>query len=147
VSRFRLPREVLTRTFEQFRKCGCGRRECQALWVGPWSDPLAITDVIHPKHSGHMGGFTIDEGWLHQFWLELGRTDRGIRLQVHTHPGEAFHSATDDAYPIIHKPGFLSLVIPNFALGPVGFKDAYLTEIQPDGRWRQADINERIDLT
>ncbi|MDB5513884.1 MAG: hypothetical protein JWQ17_642 [Tardiphaga sp.] len=35
-----------------------------------------------------------------------------------------FISKTDDDYPIIHKPGFLSLVIPGFGLGPVGFKDA-----------------------
>lgn len=147
MSRLRLPRAVLARTFEQFRKCGCGRRECQALWIGPWSDPFAISDVIHPEHSGHMGGFIVDSGWLHQFWLDLGRMDCGIRLQVHTHPQEAFHSTIDDAYPIIHKQGFLSLVIPDFALGPLGFERAYLTEIQPNGRWKQVSIDERISLT
>jgi len=105
------------------------------------------TDAVHPKHSGHVGGFTVDEAWLHQFWLELGRKDCGTRLQVHTHPEEAFHSATDDAYPIIHKTGFLSLVIPDFALGPIGFEKAYLTEIQPNGRWKQVPIDERIQLT
>jgi len=71
----------------------------------------------------------------------------GIRVQVHTHPAEAFHSAVDDAFPIIHTPGFLSLVIPNFGLGPVGFNDAFLTEIQHDGRWREVALAERIIVT
>jgi hypothetical protein len=64
-----------------------------------------------------------------------------------THPGKAFHSRVDDEFPIIHKPGFLSLVIPNFGLGPVGFEDAYLAEIQPDGTWRQVFISSRVMLT
>jgi hypothetical protein len=58
-----------------------------------------------------------------------------------------FISKTDDDYPIIHKPGFLSLVIPGFGLGPVGFKDAYLTEIQSDGRWQEVSIPSRLVLT
>jgi hypothetical protein len=76
--------------------------------------------------------------------LRLRKENLGIRVQVHTHPGPAFHSAVDDTYPIIHTPGFLSLVIPNFALGTVGFDGAFLTEIQPDGRWRQVDISKRL---
>ncbi len=144
--RYRLPRSVLDRTFAHFRECGRGRCECQVLWTGPWSAPNRIADVTHPKHAAHLGGFVVDDGWLHKFWLDLGKTDFGIRVQVHTHPGEAFHSETDDQYPIIHKPGFLSLVIPNFGLGAVGFDHAYLTEIQPDGRWRQVPIPAQLEV-
>lgn len=89
----------------------------------------------------------LDDQWVSEFWLELGDVNMGIRVQVHTHPGEAFHSPTDDAFPIIHKPGFLSLVIPNFGLGPVGFDEAFLTEIQPDGRWQEVAIPSRLVLT
>ena len=34
-----------------------------------------------------------------------------------------------------------------FALGPVGFKDAFLTEIQPNGQWQQVAIESRLVLT
>jgi len=54
---------------------------------------------------------------------------------------------TDDAFPIIHTTGFLSVVIPNFALGPIGFEDAYLTEMQEDGRWHKVAIARRLILT
>ena len=144
---YRLTQGMLDTTFEHFRHCGRGRNECQALWVSPWENSEAITRVVHPMHVGTFGGFVLDDAWLNAFWLELGDTNCGIRVQVHTHPHEAFHSETDDAFPIIHRPGFLSLVIPNFALGPVGFDDAYLTEIQTDGSWRQVPIESRLVMT
>jgi hypothetical protein len=143
-SMYTLPRTILEETFEQFRACGCGRRECQSLWLSSWGVPGVLARVVHPEHVSHLGGFVVDETWLNEFWLELGRRNMGVRVQVHTHPSEAFHSSSDDAYPIIHRPGFLSLVIPNFAMGPVGFNDAYLTEIQPDGSWKEVPVASRL---
>jgi hypothetical protein len=142
----RLPRDVLQRTFQHFRACGQGRRECQALWLSSWSEPSLITEVVHPKHQAHLAGFVMDDRWLSAFLFRLAEENLGIPVQVHTHPAAAFHSPTDDAYPIVHKPGFLSLVIPDFALGPVGFERAYLTEIQGDGTWRQVPIRERLQI-
>src|SRR5260370_111004 len=78
-----------------------------------------ITKAVHPEHEAHVGGFVLDDHWLNDFWCSLAQENLGVRIQVHTHPGEAFHSPTDDAYPMIHTVGFLSLVIPNFALGPI----------------------------
>ena len=144
---YRLPERILHETFAHFRNCGCGRRECQVLWVSPWDTPDMITKVVHPEHEAHVGGFELDSRWINDFWFALARENVGVRIQVHTHPGEAFHSPTDDAFPIIHTTGFLSLVIPNFALGQIGFEDAYLTEIQADGRWREVVITERLVLT
>lgn len=143
---YRLPKAILARTFANFRTCGRGHDECQVLWTGPWHSPDLIAEAVHPKHAAHFGGFVVDDRWLHSFWLDQGKKNSGIRVQVHTHPGEAFHSETDDRFPIIHKPGFLSLVIPNFGLGPIGFDDAYLTEIQSDGRWQQIPIETRLVL-
>jgi hypothetical protein len=117
------------------------------LWVSRWDKPELITGVVHPEHEGHVGGFVLDDRWLNNFWLTLARENLGVRIQVHTHPGKAFHSPTDDAFPIIHTSGFLSLVIPNFALGPISFEAAYLTEIREDGSWREVPIAEKLVLT
>src|SRR5258707_660443 len=107
--RYRLPRSLMAQTFEQFRSCGRGHRECQAIWIGPWSSPDLITAARHPRHNAHAGGFDVDSRWLTGLWNELADMNLGIRVQVHTHPHEAFHSRIDDAYPIIHTVGFLSL--------------------------------------
>ena len=48
----------------------------------------------------------------------LFENDLRLIAQVHTHPTEAYHSETDDAFPIVTTEGALSLVIPNFANGP-----------------------------
>ena len=144
IAAYRLPRRVFDETFNHFRRCGAGRRECQIHWIGPWATPHLITEAVHPKHEAHVGGFALDDAWLSDFWLRLANEKLGIRIQVHTHPGEAFHSPIDDEFPIIHSPGFLSLVIPDFGLGPASLNDAYLTEIQSDGRWRRVHIAERL---
>jgi hypothetical protein len=144
--RYQVPAALLSETFDRFRRCGRGQRECQLLWTSEWTQPAIISRVVHPQHLSRAGGFELDSDWINLLWLELIRTGRGIRVQVHTHPKEAFHSGIDDDYPIIHSSGFLSLVIPDFATGPVGFDRAYLAEIIPDGTWREVSPDSRLAI-
>lgn len=141
---YRLPRRMIDETFSIFRSCGAGERECKLYWLSYWADPDQLIEVVHPLHDASRYGLTIHDEWISEFWNELVEKGLGVRVQVHTHPGEAFHSATDDAYPLIHDAGFLSLVIPNFALDAVGFEGAYLAEIQPDGSWLEVSADERF---
>jgi len=141
-----VPAVVLDETFVELRRCGRGKRECQVLWTSPWDDVGVITRVVHPRHHARGDGFELDGPWLTEFWKELTATRSGIRVQIHTHPGRAFHSATDDGWPIIHTAGFLSLVIPRFARGSVDFADAYLAELRDDGTWHEVPVNERLEV-
>ena len=141
-----LPRRMLEESFSIFRACGANRRECQVYWASNWDAPSKLTQLVHPRHSAGTYGLAINDAWLGEFWTELADCNLGVRVQVHTHPFEAFHSATDDAYPLLFDAGFLSLVIPNFARGAVGFDDAYLAEIQSDGSWLEVPIASRIAL-
>jgi hypothetical protein len=141
-----LPRRMLEETFEVFRVCGGNRRECQLFWLSNWSEPANLVALAHPRHTASRAGLSIHSGWITEFWNELAHSRRSVCIQVHTHPGAAFHSAVDDAFPLLCHTGFLSLVIPDFALGPVGFDNAYLTEIQADGRWMEVAISSRISI-
>jgi hypothetical protein len=143
----RIARAKLVETFGQLRSCGDGKRECQVLWLSSWADPDEINCIVHPIHAAHMGGFELDSSALTELWRQLAKTKSGIRVQVHTHPGDAFHSVTDDRWPIVSTPGFLSLVIPTFALGPVGFDGAFLAELGADGRWYEVEPTSRIAVT
>jgi hypothetical protein len=142
----RISRSLFQETFAKLRDCGVGARECQVLWVGPWSEQDLVGEVVHPRHMGHFGGFKLDDPWLTQFWLELANRSWGIRAQVHTHPGTAFHSQTDDDYPIVRTTGFLSLVIPRFAQGNVTLAGTYLCEVQDDGSWLEVDARDRLSI-
>src|SRR4051812_484103 len=117
---------MIDQTFATFRSCGANERECQLYWVSSWKDPTNLTEVAHPMHRSGRFGLSVESDWINGFWNDLADREMGVRIQVHTHPFEAFHSQTDDAYPLLWDVGFLSLVIPNFAMGPVGFRDAYL---------------------
>ncbi|WP_051257175.1 Mov34/MPN/PAD-1 family protein [Brevundimonas aveniformis] len=143
----KVPAPIVDQTFAQLRRCGAGVSECQALWLGPWSEPDKVTEMIHPQHSASPVGFQVDPVWLHQLWLRLAKDGLGIRVQIHTHPGAAYHSATDDAYPIVHQPGFLSLVIPRFATGTVGFDQAFLARIDDAGTWGEVAIPDYLEVT
>jgi GNAT superfamily N-acetyltransferase len=145
--RLRVPTTVLRETFAELRRCGAGHHECQVLWTGPWSDPHIVAALVHPSHRANGVGFELDSSWLTTFWQELTRTGYGVRVQIHTHPGRAFHSEMDDAWPLIHTPGFFSLVIPEFATGEVGFAGAYLTEIGEDGQWHEVHLPDHLEIT
>ena len=144
--RYQLSHHLLKETFAHFRQCGQGMRECQVLWLSPWSAPDTITKAVHSEHDAKYCGIDVDHQWLHQFWQVLAREKCGVRVQVHTHPHDAFHSETDDAFPFIHTAGFLSLVIPDFAQGPMGFDRTFLAELQKDGQWQEVPISERLLL-
>ncbi|MDE8654323.1 hypothetical protein PYV00_21735 [Novosphingobium sp. H3SJ31-1] len=102
--------------------------------------------MAHPRHSASAVGFRLDEAWLTAFWSSLAEAGEGVRVQIHTHPGAAYHSATDDAFPILATPGFLSLVIPRFALGPVGLEKAFLARFDEDQRWREVPISDHLEI-
>src|SRR5207249_6759264 len=133
-------------TFRELRRCGGGERECQVVWLSPWASPELIADVVHSAHVASGMGFRVEESWVAELWSDLVDRGLGVRVQVHTHPGRAFHSHTDDQWPLICTPGFLSLVLPNFATGAIGLKDAYLAEIDPRGEWRCADIDIKLAI-
>ena len=139
-------RAVFESTFSTLRTCGAGRRECQALWVGPWADPERVTRVVHPEHVASAVGFQVDDHWLNRFWADLAERGEGIRVQVHTHPGAAYHSATDDAFPILSIPGFLSLVIPRFAQAGATFDGAFLARLGSDGAWSEVPISDYLEI-
>lgn len=138
----RVSKNQLSETFRLLRDCGRGQRECQVLWLSSWHNPDQIAKVVHSKHAGHAFGFQLDDEFISRLWLDLRAQGLGVRVQVHTHPEEAFHSRTDDRWPLVHTAGFLSLVIPDFAHGPVGFDNAYLACIEADGSWGERRASE-----
>lgn len=136
---------IMANTFAQLRKCGRGRDECVVYWTGPRSTPGAVDGVIQPTHQAGAEWYEIEPDWITSFFLELRSAGRTARAQVHSHPALAWHSCTDDRYPLAPSPGFYSLVLPRFALGHVGLNDAYLAEVGADGTWleRKADVDIR----
>lgn len=133
---------LLAQTLSVLRRCGAGRDECVAFWAGPVDEPGVVDTFLHPDHRSGRGGYEVCEEWLVEAWERLDKEGLAVRLQVHTHPFEAFHSATDDAYPIVATPGFYSLVLPRFGEEPQTLGDAYLARLEADGTFAEVDVFE-----
>lgn len=74
---------------------------------------LAVT-AIRPFARTTRGSFEV--GPISMAKVVRQAADRSLQVvgQVHTHPGDAFHSAGDVAGARIHYDGYVSLVLPNY---------------------------------
>lgn len=142
----RLPAHLLEATFRALCDCGQGQCECVVFWTGPAGALGVVDGWEHPIHHRSPYGYEVEDSWLTRYWFQLGRERRAIQAQVHTHPGAAFHSRTDDLWPVVSQPGFVSIVIPNFACGTVGLEHAWAGYLTAEGRWQRAPISSTVEV-
>lgn len=133
---------LLEQTLSTFAHCGQGRDECVVFWAGPVAQPGFVNTFLHPEHRAARGGYEVAERWLAAMWDSLDDKGLAIRLQAHTHPRAAFHSAIDDSFPIVATAGFYSLVLPRFGLPPQTLADAFLVRLNPNGKFIEVEITE-----
>jgi hypothetical protein len=65
--------------------------------------------------------------------------------QIHAHPGRAYHSGADDALAMLRLPGALSIVVPDFAAGPMQPSLWSVHRRDEKSRWRP--LPRRMELT
>ena len=128
-----LPETLLQSVIEVLTDCGGGRNECIVYATARLDSSQMADALIHPRHASTPVSTTVESSELHRVWDELREARRKIVLQIHSHPGSAFHSSTDDHFPIIHSVGFPSLVLPSF--GRRGLTDAHLAIYEGNGIW------------
>ncbi len=143
----RVAGDILPATFRKLRDCGRGQCECAVYWTGPCFD-LSVDGLEHPVHERSTFGYEVDDAWLTELWKRLAASKRSVKAQVHTHPSEAFHSASDDRWPIVSQAGFVSIVIPKFAESTPTLDEAWIGRLEADGTWRRlASAAEAVVLT
>jgi proteasome lid subunit RPN8/RPN11 len=134
-----LPRSVAQATQQHLWNCGKRGVEGMALWIGRIeSDRGILTEALIPKQSGlrteHGLAVTVDGAELHRINVYLHQRKLRLIAQVHSHPGRAYHSDTDDRYAIATTLGCFSLVVPDFATGPFAI-EAFATYRLLEGKW------------
>jgi hypothetical protein len=116
IERLGVPIAVADATIEHLRRRGIEGHEGFVLWPGLVSQQglAVVTTAWIPQAQTHAGfARTHGEGMI-AFVQALHEEGWALLGQVHTHPGEAFHSPIDDRYPASGRDGFLSVVIPSF---------------------------------
>lgn len=119
IRRFIVPRDLADDTDAQLRAAGRDGVERFVLWSGVIGDDTFRVQTIHvPKQTAYRLAeglcVRVEGDELHRLNLWLFQHGERLAVQVHSHPTDAYHSDTDDTYPIVTTRGGLSLVVPDF---------------------------------
>ena len=155
VERYSVPKSVLKATVAELHATGGDKHEAFVLWGGQVSDDgcsLAVISALRPAQTASRsddGLLVVVEGDA-LFAVNKRLYERGELLvgQVHTHPSDAYHSPTDDDYPLVTLVGALSLVIPDFGRAGVEGRARWAWyRLQAIGDWRLLDPDLSIEIT
>jgi hypothetical protein len=147
IERIMVPQEVVDGTIEFLRHRGTMGLEAFALWAGVAEGNIFYVRAnIIPAQSGHSSdeGVCVSVGpeELHRLNVWLYENKMGLIAQIHSHPTEAYHSETDDAYPIATTVGCISIVIPNFARQSFSVGRCAIYRLDESKEWSYLDTPE-----
>lgn len=151
IERIALPVRALELTEESLRAAGREGFEMFVLWSGNVKDQVFHVDAPHvPKQvarrSEHGLSVRIEGQALHDFNVWLYENDEMLGAQVHAHPTDAYHSDTDDAYPIVTALGGFSIVAADFCQHGLLSSDTAIYRLTHDGWELTVPAYELIDV-
>jgi hypothetical protein len=122
VREFVIPDSLLSPTLAALADAGRHGHEAFAVWgatVSSDGTQATFRTVLVPEQTPQTtaGGLlvAVDGVALFNINKRLYGSGQILAGQVHTHPTDAYHSDTDDHFPLVTLKGALSLVIPDFA--------------------------------
>jgi len=147
ISKIIIPSECIKKAYELMRCAGENRVEGVALFAGYEKDSeFYISQTIIPKQTVYrleLGLlYAVDADELHRINVWLYKNNLCIIAQIHSHPNEAYHSETDNAYPIVATKGGISIVVPRFAKDPIDIKNWAVYRLSSENCWAELSQSE-----
>lgn len=143
---FQVDQPLVEDTERALRQAGDEGYEMFVLWSGRVeADVLHVRNAHFPEQRSYKtdGGLLVrvEGAALHRLNAWLYENGETLAAQIHAHPTDAFHSDTDDTYPIVTALGGLSVVAPDFARRGVITRGTAAYRLTPMGwtrvpRWR-----------
>ena len=146
IRQYYIPRDLFEKSMKVLRKRGRRRQEGIVLWAGavtPNAEEAYVMSFIVPKRGHWGGGVRLDSKVLLKLSEELEKRDLLLLAQVHSHPGDFGHSLGDEERAVSYRLGFVSIVVPNFAL--IDIRDlsvCYVYEYVGNWKWKLLKSNE-----
>lgn len=135
--------------YQHIRVAGLKRLEGVVLFAGKYNEnefEFEVKETIVPKQlsvsleEGLLYAVSGDE--LHRINVYLHQSGQTLIAQLHSHPTAAYHSTTDDAYPIVTKVGALSIVVPNFGREEFSLDNWAVYRLSEESTWEELDVAE-----
>jgi hypothetical protein len=139
-------------TERNLRSAGADGFEMFVLWSGLIDGPrFEVRNGHVPRQTASRSrtglSVRVEGEALHRLNVWLYENKEVLGAQVHAHPTDAYHSGTDDTFPIVTTLGGLSLVVPDFCRkGLLPGSAAY--RLAADG-WVEAErpVAELVEFT
>jgi hypothetical protein len=143
-------RGIIEDTVEVVGQFGEKGFEVLLLWLGEIEGTTARIDSVYvpPQKSvrGEEGlGYFVSNETLFELNKSLDRSGLRLIAQVHSHPGEAYHSEADDRFAIVTSEGGFSFVVPDFAQPPASPYDWAAYSLK-NGIWQELSREQVQEL-
>ncbi len=152
VRRLRIRASAVRETEEAIRSAGLDGYELFVVWSGTRDGDTFVVEEVHvPRQVSYKldGGLCVrvDGPELHRLNVWLYEAQQVVGVQIHSHPGDAYHSETDDAYPIATMEGSLSIVLPCFGRDGFGSSDVAAYRLARGGWLRvSASLSDLMEV-
>lgn len=140
--------DVLTPLEEHLRTTGLAHREEAALLTGYILGKCVglVTTVLLPYTESSSVGCILPMDVTVECMDRMNQYGQIVLAQVHTHPGRAWHSDTDDHWAFTDSAGLFSIVIPAF--GRFGLRRIFgngiaIYEREKSGDWSLLSPSEK----
>ena len=135
-----VPRSLADAAQQHLRAVGRHGNEGFALWIGRRDGhDFRVDETVIPEQRGLQSAtgvcVTVGSDELFRINKYLYATGRQLVAQLHSHPTDAYHSETDDSFPIATTAGAFSLVIPDFAVRPFSLDECAVYRLVPGDGW------------
>ena len=153
VRAFIIPSSILSETIDFLREVGVKGFEGFVLWTGQLSDPhtFRFGHAIVPEQRAMMteSGLlvTVEGKALFEVNKAAHTHNEILAAQIHSHPTDAYHSSTDDAFPLVTLVGALSVVVPNFGKNALRDIDLWAWyRLSKRGKWVPATKTTKVEI-
>jgi hypothetical protein len=140
-----IPQALVTRSWAFLRERGARGCEGMLLWAGRPARPAPVTRLVIPAQTAIKTSIGVcvamHPSAQHDMPLALKEGENYL-IRVHSHPGRAFHSSTDNQNLVLSHDGAISIVVPNFCNRDYTLSDCAIFEWSIGDGWRKLTRGE-----
>lgn len=142
-----IPKSLFDDTIKNLQRSGLEDKEGIAYWTGKLNDQdaeiknLIVADEYSEFENRELFA-KIPLSSAYKIGELIHQRNEILFAQIHSHPFEAFHSFVDDNYPISHRIGFLSIVVPYFGRDVHDLQRCAIYEYLGNAEWKKLTEKE-----